>query len=179
MNTKYDLNSIKALVVVSAKEHGKVYRLENGNLTIATYTAEHPPTHSDNEGFFVRAGKGDFYGSGIAQEEDDEHNLTQYIKAISDELSGLVATDTPEHIFIIEPEHLKGLIQEHLKNPTHIPVTLVKYGNHVETEPEEILTLLRTAFSDETDPTDPASVAGEENAQEKRKILEVGKIVSG
>jgi hypothetical protein len=49
----------------------------------------------------------------------------------------------------------------------------------VEAEPNEILDLIRSACTDTTDPTDPASVAGEANAEEKRKILEVGKEVSG
>jgi hypothetical protein len=177
-STNYDVATVQALVVVSAKEHGKVYKLENGQLQALAYTAEHPPTHSDDEGFFVRGG-GEFFSAGYAKETDDERNLERYFKAIGGELSDLLKEHKPEVVFVIEPEHLKGHITERLVNPTHIPVEVVAYGNHVESEPNEILDLIRSACTDTTDPTDPASVAGEANAEEKRKILEVGKEVSG
>lgn len=176
---QYDFENVHALVVVSAKEHGKVYTLQNGELTIATYTAEHPPTHSDDEGFFMRQGAGEFYGAGYAKETDDKINLDRYIKAIAGELSDLVSEHQPEVILVLEPEHLKGQIENNLINPKHVPVLVVTYGNYVEKEPQEIADLVRSACSSTTDPADPASVAGEENAEEKRKILEVGKQVSG
>jgi len=178
-NNTYDVAAVNALVVVSAKEHGKVYKLGNGSLNILNYTEEHPPTYSDDEGFFMRGGGGEFFGVGYAKEEDDQRNLERYFKAIGGELSDLLKTHSPEVVFVIEPEHLKGHITEHLMNPTHIPVEVVAYGNHVEAEPAEILDMIKAATSSEEDPTDPASVAGEENAEEKRKILEVGKQVSG
>jgi len=80
---------------------------------------------------------------------------------------------------VIEPEHLKGLIEVHLVNQNHIPVEIVKYGNHVEDTPKKIMNLLNAEPADVIEPADPASVAGEEDAAEKRKILEVGRQVSG
>lgn len=177
--TTYDLATTNALVVVSAKEHGKVYQLKDGSLTALNYTAEHPPTYSDDERFFMRSGDGAFLGAGYVKEEDDERNLERYFKAISGELSELLKEHNPSVVFVLEPEHLKGHIEQRLVNPTHIPVEVVAYGNHVESEPSEILSVIKSAVSQESDPTDPASVAGEENAEEKRKILEVGKQVSG
>ena len=79
-------------------------------------------------------------------------------------------------MYIFEPEHLKGLIEEHLTTPNNVEVTLVKYGNFVESEPDEILELLNETGDEHVDPDDPASVAGEENAEEKRKILETGQM---
>jgi hypothetical protein len=179
-NETYDVAKVNALVVVSAKEHGKVYKLENGKLEILNYTAEHPPEYSDDEGFFMRSGgDGQMFGSGYAKETDDERNLERYFKAIGGELSDLLKAHDPAVVFLIEPEHLKGHVAERLVNPTHIPVAVVTYGNHAEAEPNEILDLINSANDQALDPSDPASVAGEENAEEKRKILEVGKEVSG
>jgi hypothetical protein len=165
-----------SLVVVSAKEHGKIYQIKNGEMKIVEYIEEHPPGYSDNEGFFQRSGNGVTMGSGAPREEDDSRNIERYIKAISEELSNEVQRLAPEKLYIFEPEHLKGLIEEHLTAPNNVEVTLVKYGNFVESEPDEILKLLNETGDEHVDPDDPASVAGEENAEEKRKILETGQM---
>jgi len=175
----YDMKEVNALVVVSAKEHGRIYRLQAGTLEPLQYVAEHPPEYSDNEGFFTRSAGGIRFGSGNVRETADAHNLDVYIKAITGELRSAVVTYQPEVVFVFEPEHLKGLIKEHLAIPNNILVTVLAYGNYVEKTTAEITDLVHTALSHEEDPTDPASVAGEAGAAEKRKILEIGKQVSG
>lgn len=164
------------LVVVSAKEHGKIYEIKNGELSLLDYVAEHPPQYSDNEGFFMRSGHGEQYGTGYPKEIDDARNLERYLKAIATELSELVQQYEPQRIFIIEPIHYKHKIREYLKNPSHIPTSLVTYGNYVEHSIQEIAKLLEGYKNDSFDPADPASVQDEENAEEKRKLLAVGQL---
>ncbi|MCA9357208.1 hypothetical protein H6784_01465 [Candidatus Nomurabacteria bacterium] len=176
MNTIKNRNKLNGLVVISAKEHGKLYSLKEGKLTYLDEVEEHPATYSDNEGFFVRSGNGIRYGSGSPHEELTEQNLLRYFKAISVELSETVKELQPEKIYIFEPEYLKGKLVEKLENPNHIPVVVVAYGNFVDSTIEEVLSHLDKLGHNELDPADPASVAGEENAEEKRKILEVGKL---
>jgi hypothetical protein len=179
MNNQYDLATIKALVVVSAKEHGKVYLLEDGNLKGISYTKKPAPTHSDNEGFFTRSTGGLQMGSGNVLKINDEHNLQEYIDAIVEELSAIANEQKPDVVFVIEPEHLKGHIKANLTTSNHTPVEEIAYGNYVEKDTDMIFDLVKSALTETYDPTDPASVAGEPNAEEKRKILEVGKEVSG
>lgn len=176
MNDTENTNKLNGLVVISAKEHGKLYNLKDGELTYLEQVEEHPPTRSDNEGFFVRSGNGMRYGSGSPREEDDKQNLLRYFKAISEELSETIKELQPEKIYIIEPEHLKGKLEEKLINPSNIPVEIVAYGNFVDSTIEEIQSLLNKEGQNNLDPADPASVAGEENAEEKRKILEIGQM---
>lgn len=176
MNTIENRNKLNGLVVISAKEYGKLYSLKEGKLTCLDEVEEHPDTYSDNEGFFVRSGNGQRYGSGSPHEEHDEQNLLRYFKAISTELSETIKEIQPEKIYIFEPEHLKGKLVEKLENPDHIPVVTVAYGNFVDSTIEEVLSHLDKLGHNELDPTDPASVAGEENSVEKRKILEVGQL---
>lgn len=164
------------IVVVSAKEHGKIYKLEKGELSYLEHVEEHPPTYSDNEGFFVRSGEGARYGSGNPREEDDEQNLTRYINAITSELSDVIKEVQPQHIYLVEPEHLSGLITEHLKRPDSVQIETVAHGNFVNHSLVEIAALLEEFKNESLDPSDPASVAGEENAEEKRKILEVAQM---
>ena len=181
MDTKHitNKNITNSLVVVTAKEHGKLYEIKDGRLRIVEYVAEHPPTYSDNEGFFVRAGGGDFYGSGTPMEENDDHNLKRYITAMAQELSEVLKRGSYERVLVFEPEHLKGKVVEHINNPTHIPVAVVAYGNFVE-QPFDVLVERLNNYGEQTvDPADPDSVAGEENAEEKRKILEVAQKLRG
>lgn len=174
MNDTKHTDKLNGLVVISAKEYGKLYSLKDGKLTHLEDVEKHPLSYSDNEGFFTQGGSGQRYGSGSPREEIVEQNLLRYFKAISEELSETVKALQPEKIYIFEPEHLKGKIQERLMNPTNIPIEVVAYGNYVNSDIEEVMSLLNNLGNDKIDPSDPASVAGEENAEEKRKILEVG-----
>jgi len=179
MTNTFSPNTIetkKCLVVVSGKEHGIIYVTNEGNLQKIEHISKHPPSYSDNEGFFFRSSHGQGLGSGAPLEVDKEHNIKRYIKAIGDELNNVIAELNPEVIFLFEPEHMKGLIADHLVNSTHIPLETLDYGNFVHEAPHEIKDRMVAALSvDSPDPSDPASVAGEPNAEEKRKILEVGK----
>lgn len=165
----------KALIVVSAKESGVLYIAENGEVTKLTDIEEHPPTRSDNEGFFFRSGDGLGYGSGAPLERDDEYNLTQYVNAITKELNEVIKTEAPDVIYVFEPEHFKGYLDEKIDNPQHIPIEHVAYGNYTNHDPLTLIEAIDTHGMPSHDPSDPESVAGEENAEEKRKILETGR----
>ena len=165
-----------SLVVVSAKEHGKIYQIRDGEMKVLEYVAEHPPEHSDNEGFFTRSAGGMQLGSGAPHEENEQHNIEQYIKGITSELSDAIKSFNPDTLFLFEPEHLKGLIEEHVSKPNDLAVVNVRYGNFVEQPAGEILEMLQASIETERDPANPASVAGEANAEEKRKILETGQM---
>lgn len=179
----FSLNTLetkKCLVVVSAKEQGIIYVSTAGRLHELEHIDKHPLSYSDNEGFFFRSGNGRRLGSGAPLEVDKQHNIKRYIKAISEELNSVIASHKPEVIFLFEPEHLKGLVAEHLVNPTHIPVRTLDYGNFVHESPHEIQDRVMAALSANIlDPADPASVDDGPNADEKRKILKVGMKVEG
>lgn len=167
---------MNGFLVVSGQEHGKIYKLIDGEISLLQHVVEHPPTYSDNEGFFTHSGDGVQYGSGNPREEDDKRNLERYVNSITGELSEIVAEQDPKQIAVIEPEHLKGLIAKHLVNPNHIPVHVICYGNFVDSPLEDLIKKLDDYDQNVPDPADPASVEGEENAEEKRKILETGKM---
>ena len=160
-----------AIVVVSAKEQGKLFTTKDGTLRILEYVAEHPSSYSDDEGFFATINTGTQLSGGAPKEIDKQHNIDRYIKAISEELSTVITREQPDRIFVFEPEHLKGLLVAHLKNPTHIPVETVAYGNFVAQDPQVIVDRLHEHVSQVIDPADPDSVIGEPHGEEKRKLL--------
>lgn len=168
-----------ALVVVSGKEHGKLYRIKDHELSIIEYIEEHPPEYSDNEGFFQTAGHGDEYQSGAPKEVDDKANFDRYVNSFVPEIHETLKKEEFSQVLVFEPEHLKGFIQERLPNTNDIPVHVIDYVNLVEAEPTEIAERLESFGPEPVDPADPASVAGEENAEEKRKILETAEMRHG
>jgi len=180
MSTKqFDIEHDHALVIITAKERGLVYRLRNGELALVSMVEEHPPSYSDNEGFFFRNAAGIELGSGNVREKDGYYDRRRYLGSLSSEVKPLIEEETPDALFIIEPEHFKGEVEEHLSHPNNLPVRTIKYGNHVGAAPHDVMHLLEGVLNEAHDPTDPASVAGEANAEEKRKILETGKKVTG
>lgn len=168
-------NEQTALIVVSAKEEGALFRAQNGEVTEVADIEEHRPTRSDNEGFFFRSGAGETYGSGAPRERDDEYNLTKYVNAITSELNEVIKAEAPDVIYVFEPEHYKGYLQEKIENPTHIPIEHVAYGNYTNHQPLALIEAIAAHDDTEVNPSDPASVEGEEHAEEKRKILETGR----
>ncbi len=169
----YSVEDDHVLVVVSAKEEGKIYELQDGTLTFIEGVVEHPPQYSDNEGFFERRGRGITMGSGNVREEADEHNLLNFLKRMAQAVTERMNERTPRAVLVLEPEHLHGKFAEYVTPAMQVPVVTVQYGNFMHESISALETRLKRLYSDDYDPSDPGSVAGEENAEEKRKLLEV------
>lgn len=170
-------NIQNGLLVISGKEHGRLFVIQNGIVEEFDHLEEHPPEYSDNEGFFIRSGDGERYGSGNPREVDDKRNLDRYLNALESEIRAVIKVVQPEALFITEPQHLKGKIEQTVSRYTNTPIHTVALGNYVESNSEKLQSLLEGFNTDNTDPANPASVSGEENAEEKRKILETGQML--
>ena len=160
------------LLVISGKEHGRLFTITDGIINEFDHLEKHPPEYSDNEGFFIRAGQGERYGSGNPREEDDKRNLERYMNALENELKAVITELKPETLFIIEPEHLKGKIEEQFKNQDSVTCVTVAYGNYTKSSDEELQAVLERYKNESLDAADPESVAGEK----KKKILETAKL---
>ena len=130
----------KALVVTSAKEHGKLYRMGGTQIEEIAYVEAHPPGYEDTPGNQVKvsaSGNGPI-AQGAAKEEDDEFNRSEYLKAICEAIDTHIREHDIKHVFMIEPEHFKGQVAEHLTHNNNLEVVTIKYGNHVLDAPEQI-----------------------------------------
>lgn len=165
----------RALIIVSAKEEGVLYHAHDGLVEEVVNVAEHPGERSDREGFFFRSGYGKYLGSGGPEENDSEENLRVFVSSIASELNEAIADIKPTVMYFFQPQHLKGYLEEAIKNPNHIPMHTVKYGNHVHDAPLKLVEHIHAYHHDEPDPSDPSSVADGPGAEEKRRILSLGK----
>lgn len=169
------INDDHVLLVVSAKEEGKIYELMSGKLHHRQHVVKHPPTRSDNEGFSTRTSNGMKMGSGSVREDDDEHNLQQYLSAMAVAVREQIEATKPRAVIFFEPEHLKEKLAPHITLAQPMPMSSVLFGNFVHESPNELHTRLAKLYTDDHDPASPDSVTGEENAAEKRSILEIPK----
>ncbi len=174
-NTLPQFAGHKVLLVVSAKEQGILYTATEGTVEQVVKVTDHPEARSDNEGFFFRSGYGRHYGSGAPVEEDKEEQLQSFVKSISEELNEVILAEKPDAIYMFQPEHLKGYFTDSIKHANNIPIHLVKLGNFVNATPLELIEFVRQYHDDTKDPGNPDSVENGPGAEEKRKILSVGK----
>ena len=164
-----------ALIIVSAKEQGVLYKATDGVIEQVVKVEEHPEAPSDREGFFFRSGFGRQLGSGGPDAQDDTETIRGFVRSIAEELNEAIKEVRPSVIYFFQPQHLKGYLEDEVKNPQHIPTHIVQFGNFVHESPLDILKHVMAYHDDSIDPSDPASVKDEPNAEEKRKILEKGR----
>lgn len=164
----------RVLLVVSAKEHGRLYQAYDGMLEEVVNVEEHPETTSDREGFFARSGYGQRFGSGSPEEFNKQETIRTFVKSIAQELNEAMKDLHPNALYLFQPEHLKGYLEHEIKNPDHIPVHAVAYGNFVDEKPLRLLEHVAAFHNDAHDATDPSSVADGPDAEEKRRLLAVG-----
>lgn len=130
----------RALIIVSAKDHGVIYRLSDGRIEEIEHLEEHQPTYSDNEGFFFKAAPGQTVIGGAPKESDEELYKDRLDKTVAHELDALIKTDSATLLYVFEPKQYKGHIVNKLKKHPHLRVHTVRYGNYVKEPP---LTLIK------------------------------------
>lgn len=165
----------ETIIVVIASERGVLYKAVNGTIDEMADMTETAPQYSDREGFFMRSGGGMQYGSGEPYDDTASADHKKLIDQVVDELQEIVNKNEIKKLYLFEPEHHKGQLTEALKVKIDIPATLVDFGNFIETDALVLLEKINKFENPPYDPSDPSSVEGKENAEEKRKILEVGK----
>lgn len=128
----------EALVIVAAREDGIIYRIKDGEMQQLDVVEQHLLPLSDDEGFFF----GGVGGSGGAPKDRDNEEVEyskQLRKKIAHELDQLIKQDAARVLYIFEPEHLKGRIEEELQKHDDLSVHTVQYGNYVHETPRQLI----------------------------------------
>lgn len=165
----------RALIVISAKEQGVLYKAADGTIEQVRKVEEHLEARSDREGFFFHSGFGRNYGSGGPDLQEDAETIKEFVQSITEKLHEVMKEIQPTVLYFFQPQHLRSHVQEALKNPSHIPTHEVRLGNYVHETPLQIIEHIAAYHDDSLDPGDPASITDEPNAEKKRKILQKGR----
>lgn len=172
-------NNTHALIVVMSKDHGILYHAHDSEIDRIAALNNPPARYSNRKGFFMRKGGGVNLGSGGPYSGKSEENRQRFINNLVEELRDVIKEYAITKVYLFEPQYLKGQLAELLTEQESAHVVLVDFGNFVNEKPLELLERIDAHENPVGDPSDPSSVAGEENAEGKRKILEVGKKVEG
>lgn len=126
-----------AYLIVASSEEGIIYRIQDGTVEQVDLIEQHLQPYSDDEGFFF----GGIAGSGGAPKErnDKEENLKALRKKIAHELDELIKKDRPQVLYIFEPEHHKGRVEEELQQHHKLPIHNVRYGNYISESPHTLV----------------------------------------
>lgn len=168
-------NDNHALMAVIAREQGVLYRLQDGTIERIVAINEPHARFSDREGFFAHGSIDRFWGAGEPHDGAVREERAVFIRQIVRELRSAIRTNRVTKVYLFEPKYLKGGISRKLASKEMISIVPVRYGNFVDTEPLELLRYIHAKEIPSKDLSDPASVHEEEGAEEKRKILSVGR----
>ena len=146
-----------ALIVVTGKERGIIYKAANAVIEPLEKVEDPPLDFSDREGFFFRSGYGTGFGSGAPMQDDFEADLKRYFTKIADELTEAIKAEDPMVVYMFEPEHLKGRVREELQEFPKLTIHVVRYGNYVDASPDTLLQYIadfHAAAKPDTSPQD-------------------------
>lgn len=142
-----------ALVIVSSKEHGVIYRIKDGEITSIDHLEHSEPRRSDDEGFFFSGASVGKNVGGAPKESDEEVYKKALDKMIATELEALIAQESPHLLYVFEPEQFKGHITQHLHKHPNLSVHTVRYGNFVKEHPKTLLEYINTYIEEHTTDT--------------------------
>lgn len=131
------LQKENALMIVSGKQAGKIYRLRNGKLVERESLEISTPTYSDNEGFFMRRGNGRTMGTGSVLEIDSQLVITEYTKQLAKELKSIKRPYDGIYLFV--PKYVSNAVKDALPKTVQKKILREFNGNFIKEHPSELL----------------------------------------
>lgn len=161
-----------ALIVVMGSQRGLLYLASDGRIDIIGTVEQPPARYTDREGYFMNSGGGFVYASGAVYEDNNIERVRRFFKKVAHEVFRVIEAHEITHTYVFEPPYAKGAVTMALRPIVARDVELVRYGNYLHAPATVLLKYIQTSAEPALDPADPESVADEENAAEKRQILE-------
>lgn len=100
----YQFKDETALVIVAAKQEGRIYRASNGEIELLEEFRISTPKFSDNEGMPEEAGHMENATEDIIRREYLEHFKTF--------LHSLASSFKPNHVYLFAPTHTAGELEK-------------------------------------------------------------------
>ncbi|MDD3481004.1 MAG: hypothetical protein PHW75_02150 [Patescibacteria group bacterium] len=163
--------SKKTLLVVMGRENGKFYMAEKGFLSLVTEFGERVPKYSDREGFFIRLGRGKYFGSGSVYGPKIKEVEKRFMTDFRKEFLNVTRKNNFDQIYLFAPRFMHKYVED------EIPVNyrdIIKYrfaGNFQKEHPLKLLEIIGKEIEREH----PGAVPVKEEA---RKILKKFKVIN-
>lgn len=101
--------SEQTLIIVAGKQDAIFYKTENGFLEKIDIFKIPKPHYSDNEGYFIRRGRGVVMSSGAPRELDDRDIIRDFIHELKTRFKKIIFT--PTKIYLFAPGRTKNVIR--------------------------------------------------------------------
>lgn len=122
----------KALFLVSGKQSGKIYLINNGEVKEESDFEINNPVYSDREGHFMKAGSGKDLAQGSVYEDKSEYVITKYLKLLQDKVKKTIKEESPDLIYLFAPDYLLPKIQESIPSQARKMIKETYKGNYTK-----------------------------------------------
>ncbi|MHB1316688.1 MAG: hypothetical protein ACYCZW_02415 [Minisyncoccota bacterium] len=133
----------KALLVVCGRQISDFYTAHKGTIRLHEHFKFITPTYSDKEGFAVRAGKGEVYGSGWVREKNKHDLIDHFMKEFNKILSKIIKIEKINYLYFFIPHHYQNEILEKIPKTTHKKIIKTFSGNYSKKEPFHLLGIIK------------------------------------
>lgn len=100
----------RAILIVLGRKNGIFYFAHSGTIKKADQFDVEPKSYSDREGFLLRSGRGEFFGSGISLKDLREHVRAKFLSELGESIRHLEKVNSANAIYIFSPQGLIPLI---------------------------------------------------------------------
>lgn len=126
-------------IAVITRYTAQIYTVHKGVIKKVSDIRQRRPTYSDREGFFLRSGEGQLYGTGSVYESKDEELTEKFSKKVAKKLDILIPKYKFKNIFILEPKHLSRVHARDLSKMAKKRVVCRVGGNFSHYHPLELV----------------------------------------
>lgn len=129
----------KSLIVVSGTRLADIYFAFQGEINKIDTVEISSPKYSDKEGFFMRLGKGKFFGAGSVLEENKEEIDKKFIKELKNKIEDYFNRNGIEIIYLFASNNVKKELPEKLPNNIKEKTSFIAQGNYTKSHPFNLI----------------------------------------
>jgi hypothetical protein len=131
--------SKKSLIIVAGRRKADFYQAFNGEIDKKDSIEVENPKHSDNEGFFMRLGKGKFFGAGSVLEINNEEVDKKFIREVKEKTEDFFIRNQIQEIYLFASDYVKKNLPLHLSRDIQEKISLTIEGNYLKSHPFDLI----------------------------------------
>jgi hypothetical protein len=129
----------RSLFVVAGRKKVYFYLAFNGKIDKIDSIEMEEPTYSDNEGFFMRLGRGKFFGSGSVLEENKIEIERKFLKEIKEKTELLSRKEEIEEVYLFASGYIENGLPQSLPDNIKNMISFSFRGNYVKEHPFDLI----------------------------------------
>ncbi len=129
----------KSLFIVSGRRLAHFYQAFNGEINKIESIQLEEPKYSDNEGFFVRMGKGQIFGRGAVLEDKKIETDKKFLKEVKEKTEDISRREKIEEIYLFASGYIEKNLPHLLSNDIKSKISNSFRGNFSKHHPLDLV----------------------------------------